>query len=344
MKNYFCQGAISLVIFNKTILSMQFLYVLTTNGRDDFINMNYLSAALLRYNHPEAKIFVACDNQSAELLKQSKHSLLKLVNGIIECSTPDGNPVWRNRYVKCRMRQLLKGDFLYLDGDTLPIKPLHELFETNSDFAAASNHSTSFDKNFANRERKIFVDNGWKLPNAYYVNGGVLFWRDSKKSHELSELYINKWTEASINNLHFDQPSLNSALIDWDQQFTILSNKYNAQYMGNCSAAIDASIWHPYMSMKSDSPPDYFKKSIKMLKKSKELKKKYLQRIVNSRIPFVTGNKKNEKKLIVIIENKGKLDLEDYYKFYGNFFDRMWYKLFKKINYKSNTMLLRMCS
>ena len=284
---------------------MTFLYILTSDGKDEYIDMTYLSSSFLRFNHPLSTILVLCDTFSYGPVINSGHPLLELIDNLNYCDTPDGSAGWRNRYMKCRMRELIKGDFLYLDADTIPVKPLDRIFTIRESFAAANNHSTDIRSNFYGYEKDIFDEMKWSYPVKHFVNGGVLFWRDVEEAYNLSRLYISCWTASSSKKgFHFDQPALNAALVQWSGPFHVLDNKFNAQLKGNLVAAIDAYVWHFY----SAAPPvykDYLTAGLLRIRNGKKINRRFIKRVQKARIPFEARSKREEKEFISHIYSEG---------------------------------------
>src|SRR5512144_701405 len=123
----------------------RFCYVLTTRGRDDFADMTYASVAFLRYAHPEAEIICLCDAASHRALRAARHPLLEAVDRAEPVETPEGPPGYRNRFVKTRMRQILEGDFIYFDADTVAVDRVDEMLTCPAPVAAIPNFNGTGD-------------------------------------------------------------------------------------------------------------------------------------------------------------------------------------------------------
>ena len=157
----------------------RFCYVLTTAGRDLFADMTYASVAFLRYAHPEAEIICLCDAASHRALEAARHPLLESGRSRPAVETPDGPPGYRNRFVKTRMRQVLEGDFVYFDSDTLVVDRIDEMLACPAPVAGIANHSgTKTPRGLTALSRAVFETMGWQLPRRSYINGGVLLLRD----------------------------------------------------------------------------------------------------------------------------------------------------------------------
>jgi hypothetical protein len=233
-------------------------YCLTTEGRDSHAAATYISVRSVRRLHRQARIVLLLDVVSASALERNRHPLLAHVDEVMTVRAPAGPPAIRNRYMKTQQRQLLTGDFLYLDADTIVIRRLDELFAVSAPFAAAANHNravVSMSDSMLAGDLAIFSANGWNVPNQTYVNGGVLLFRDVPSTHAFAELWHRKWSDSSSKGPHFDQPALNSALCDSGLAYALLPDRFNAQVQIRPTVASGAHIWHIYTSMPGTLAP-----------------------------------------------------------------------------------------
>ena len=235
----------------------RFCYVLTTTGRDTFADMTYASAMFLRQVHPEAEVICLCDAPSHRALEASQHSLLEVVDRTQSVETLDGSPGYRNRFVKTQMRQVVEGDFVYLDADTLVVRHVDEMLACTAPMGAIANHSSAGDPaEIPSDERSIIEMMGWPLPRQSYINGGVLLLRDCETTRRFGGLWHNKWLELTRHGQYRDQPSLNSALTDSGIDFDLLDSRFNGQINERPNlAATPVAIWHFYYSQ--SGCPDY---------------------------------------------------------------------------------------
>jgi hypothetical protein len=215
-----------------------------------------ISALSLRRQHPQGRILLAADEESVGNLERHQHPLLKKVDDVLAVPVPSGCPSLRNRHVKTRLPKLVRGDFLYLDGDTVILQPLGEIFQARAPFAAVPNHNNdgTIERAFE-YELQTFITEGWKVRQSPYVNGGVLFFRDCSEASDLSDLWHRKWLVASRRGKHFDQPALNSALYDSGIVCELLPHRFNAQVQVRPRTALRANLWHIYASLPGDLAP-----------------------------------------------------------------------------------------
>jgi lipopolysaccharide biosynthesis glycosyltransferase len=322
---------------------MYFVYVLTSDGKDKFLDMTYLSASMIRYIHPDARITILCDETSYQPVINSRHALLKTVDDFLSCPTPDFPASYRNRYVKCRMRQLVKGDFLYLDSDTLARKSLESLFEIKESFAAANNHNRELPENFGWNDKDVYDKIGWTYPEKHYLNGGLQFWRDADAAYRLAELYIEKWTILQQAGFHFDQPALNAAIVEWKGEYRVLDNKFNAQIRADLRSGIDASLWHYYQT-NTTSPvyKEYFTIGLNKINATGKINRRFKSKVVHSRLPYEINSKKTEARLINTILLKGNsIKEKDIINCGKSGIREMANKLFQRIIAKIKRLLLK---
>jgi hypothetical protein len=235
---------------NRELNQHRFCYVLTTTGRDDFADMTYASLAFLRHSYPAAEILCLCDAVSHQVLVQSRHPLLEIVDRAQSVATPDGPPGFRNRFVKTRMRQVVEGDFVYFDSDTLVVDRLDEMLSCEAPLAGIANHNGTGDPSkIPGDERAVYDTMGWPLPRRPYINGGVLLLRDCESTRRFACLWHEKWLACSLRGNYRDQPSLNSALADSGINYQLLDNRFNGQVVGRPSICREpVAVWHLYSS------------------------------------------------------------------------------------------------
>jgi len=237
------------------MIQPRFCYVLTTTGRDLFADMTYASVAFLRYAYPEAEIICLCDAASHRALETARHPLLEVVDRALPVETPEAGPGHRNRFVKTQMHQILEGDFVYFDSDTVVVDRIDEMLSCPAPMAAIANLSgTGNPSEVLEVERATFEVMGWSLPRRPYINGGVLLLRDSEPTRRFASLWHEKWLAWSRKGRHTDQPALNSALADSGIDYEVLGNRFNAQVNHRPSVGLEpVAVWH-FMTSQKECP------------------------------------------------------------------------------------------
>lgn len=226
------------------------VYSVTSSGHDLFSVMSRVSIASLRLSNPDIEVTLACDTVSAQELKSSHDPLLSEVDELLTCDTPPGDPVYRNRHVKTRLREIVEGPFLLLDSDTLVRGDVSCVLSVDSDIAGAPNHSSDeYDKQIWDRDLETLNSMGWRVGGQAYINGGVLFFNETPGAHRFARLWHQKWLDSFAKCAwHRDQAALNSALFDANPRLEILPHDFNAQFKMAPQGAEHAIIWHFYSS------------------------------------------------------------------------------------------------
>jgi lipopolysaccharide biosynthesis glycosyltransferase len=215
--------------------------------------MTRVAVASLRLSNSKHRVIIACDRQSDLSMRKACDPLIDEVDEWMVVETPLGEAMFRNRYVKTRLRSLLEGPFLFLDSDVLVRRDLCEIFMLDCDIAGARNHSRAdFSEQLWDQDLRILDAMGWEVKDDIYLNGGVLFYNDTESAREFATEWHRRWIESvNVENCFRDQPALNSALHVTRPRLKVLSDRFNAQIKTEPKAALDAVIWHYYSSVKN---------------------------------------------------------------------------------------------
>jgi hypothetical protein len=223
-------------------------YVLTSDGRDVFADMALVSMLSVRISNPCLRIVAVCDEPSAQAIKAAKHRVLEICDELISVPTPDGEPTFRNRWIKTQLCNFISGNVLHLDADTLVRGSLADLPQLVSEFGAVPNHNgPTLAEQVWDEDRRVFEQMGWPVNYRVFVNGGVWFFKSCPRVHEFFAKWYELWSAGvAANGRLRDQPSLNSSILLSRVDLKILSPRYNAQLAKSWSRASDAVVWHFY--------------------------------------------------------------------------------------------------
>jgi hypothetical protein len=226
------------------------VFAITSNGFDVYTAMTRVAIASIRLTNPGFTITVACDSASNIALTKIDHPLLKEVDHWKVVDTPQGEDLFRNRFVKTSLRSVISGPFLFLDSDILVRGDLSPIFEIDADIAGARNHSCEILKEQSgDKDQEILVAMNWQVSDKVYINGGVIFYNDTPKAYQFGKTWHNNWLQDySIHKRYKDQPALNASLFECQLNMNILDDKYNAQIERSVKVAWDAKLWHYYFS------------------------------------------------------------------------------------------------
>lgn len=235
-------------------MKTKIVYVLVSEETDFFYEMVLLSLYSLRIYHPKDNVELVMDMDTYDRLVDKKASILNDVMPIVVPIPPDYSVMQRSRYLKTCLRQIIKGDYLFLDCDTLICRKLDDIDTIDTDLAMVSNlHGKCYEPTHNN---DMWGDNAednhlGEAPH-YYFNSGVMFARDSDVSHRLFETWHSLWKQSVGKGVPQDQPALWRSIVQGGFTIKELPAAWNCQlfHFENACDRRSAFIFH-YFSNKN---------------------------------------------------------------------------------------------
>lgn len=229
---------------------MKYVYVLSSSEDDYYTEQALISIYSLRRYNPDAYVILFVDQVTIRTLENERSRIKEFVDEIITVSTPSElNFLQRSRYIKTSLRQLLTGDFLYLDTDTIILGNLKKLEGMKCEMGAVPlQDSDEWGLNNIHPQLRSY-NNYRSLPEnenhsiRKYYNGGVFLCRDTIKVHKFFETWHKGWLESSQNfHYHKDQPDLWIANAKINNLISEINGLYNFQI--NCFNKIPYNIFN----------------------------------------------------------------------------------------------------
>ncbi len=233
--------------------STKIIYVLTSNEADYYLEQLVISVRSLRLYHPDVYVGVLVDKQTNETLKDNRLKLLHQVTEIIEVETPQNySQMQRSRFIKTSVRNIVDGDFLFIDTDTVICGDLSDI-ENYREYICAvpdlhvpvSKHTYTYD---ISARAKIV---GWDITKSgcVYFNSGIIYVKDSQTAKQFYALWNKLWTESMKHGCSSDQPAFCKANELSGGIITELSGVYNCQIVENgLRYLVNAKIIHYFAS------------------------------------------------------------------------------------------------
>ncbi len=203
----------------------------------------------VRYSNPGLPVWVVTDAQSYALLRENHPSLLPSPDGWKVVEGVEGGARKRSRYLKTRLRHLVDGKCVFLDGDVLVRGSLRPLFGLQADLAAAVNHSTPDPtQQVWSTDRLMLRQLDWETSPQGYFNTGVLFLNDTEAAYRFWDQWHHHWKRSvAVTDRVVDQPAFNHTLsVIGGVCFEELPIPYNAQLFANLTVAWAPVVWHFY--------------------------------------------------------------------------------------------------
>lgn len=194
--------------------SMKFLYALVSDEKDIYYEQTLCSMLSLRHYNPEAFISLLVDDGTDGNLSGFRGKIRELVQEykVVEFESGVSNMV-RSRLLKTGMRNLVDGDFLFLDGDTAIVDRLDGFPESLGDVAAVSDlHSGEGDRYRVRhkRFRTSLEKLGFSLDlKNLYFNSGAIYAKDSPAARAFFEKWHELYRYCAEHSVFTDQFSFN---------------------------------------------------------------------------------------------------------------------------------------
>ena len=277
----------------------QIVYVLVANEKNLYLEEMWVSIFSLRRHHPEATVKVLMDIETKEYLSRFPQ-LTSMIDETVVVQTPAGyNAKQRSRQIKTTIRNVLKGDYIFIDTDTVICKPLDGIVEDIAEMkdfkgiaAVREGHVTMKDTLFppTGTVKRIFDIDISQSP--LMTNSGVMFVADIPFTHEFYKRWNENWKRSCFEKGNSqDQPSLYATDCQYGYVIRELSGIYNAQVAMSLKYYADAVIlhwWHMDFIEDQSYSPYFSLKIYQDLKKEGEITPQIEELIINAKQSFVS--------------------------------------------------------
>ena len=240
-------------------MNTQIVYVSTSGPDDLYFEETALSAYSLKSHQPDAYVVLVVDQDTRKAITGNREKLLCYFDNVQVVQCPDEyNQHQRSRYLKTTLRERIKGDFLYIDGDTIICQPLAAIDQCHASVAAAIDKHLSLavhprrestDQNLAK-----YFNYKRTQKDVNFFNSGLLFVRDDETAHRLYAEWHRLWKEGLGKGLKIDQPALLIANHNCGYPIQELDGTWNCQVMDNgLRYLVNAKILHYFASNGKDT-------------------------------------------------------------------------------------------
>ena len=193
---------------------VKFLYILVSGEKDIYYEQTLVSVLSLRHYNPDAFVTLLVDDKTDKNLSGFRSEIKGLLNEYKVIPFDDKiSGLARSRLLKTNMRNLVEGDFLYIDGDTAFVDRFEPVVDDDCDVGAIADlHARENDKYHVkhkknNRNKQIL---GFSLSLAdLFFNGGIIFARDTAKAKEFFDKWHELYQYCNTKGIFTDQISFN---------------------------------------------------------------------------------------------------------------------------------------
>lgn len=229
-------------------MKTKIVYALVSSPSDFYLEQALISVHSLRIYNPNAIVELVVDAITDMNLVEKRAKIRDYVNDVHVVETPEGyNPVQRSRYLKTNLRKYVKGDFLFIDCDTVICDTLAEIDSVDADIAMVADLNEALlltDSNTIEKYKRARFGDATGLP---YFNSGVIYAKDSLSVHQFYDQWYQNWRKSDSRGVKYDQPALCATNVACGKVIKELEGTWNCQFkMKGYSYLKNAKIMHYY--------------------------------------------------------------------------------------------------
>ena len=123
--------------FTKLFFNVHLVYIVVSNSSDCYLEQAYVSMSSARYHTPDVHITLVMDTYTADNLNGFRKTEAQYADEIIVVDLNKDIPAKkRSRLLKTSLRNIVDGDFLYIDCDTVIVDDLSSIDFIDFSFGA----------------------------------------------------------------------------------------------------------------------------------------------------------------------------------------------------------------
>ncbi|MDR2406565.1 MAG: hypothetical protein LBE13_00405 [Bacteroidales bacterium] len=239
---------------------MKYLYVLTSDTTDYYLEQALMSIASLREHTQNGFVSLLVDDITEKTLIESRRTILGMIDELKIVTLPDEiNKMQRSRWLKTTMRDYIDGDFLYIDCDTIISGDLSAIDDLKIEIGAVPDAHTKFNNSYGSRPYVLSVIKRigftFSPEPTYHFNGGLIFSRNTPLCRGFFKEWHKLWQISRSKGISTDMPSLSQANINCNQCIQVIDGIWNCQIMsGGLQYLANAKIIHYFSSNKQENP------------------------------------------------------------------------------------------
>lgn len=194
------------------------VYVLVSDSKDYYYEQVLISMFSLKKRNPDAYIVVIVDNLTNDSFCGTREQIKTLASQIIVIDLPlDYTKKIRSRYLKTSTRNIIDGDYLFIDTDTIICDSLDIIDNVSCEIGCVLDmHGLSY-SGYAQQWDKDRIDemNWGECIRAPRYNSGVMLVKDTNKTREFFRLWHKNWIECKEKGIYIDQLALRKTYCEY---------------------------------------------------------------------------------------------------------------------------------
>jgi len=277
-------------------MKTKIVYIVVSDKSDNYLEQALLSVFSLRKHNPEATVELVIDKDTATTLTGKRGEIKTYVNQVTTVDVPESfTKGQKSRWLKTNLRNLIKGDFLYLDNDTIITDSLGAIDQFDGIIGAVKDQHTPIGLNEDKDIIRLWAQqDGWTYADdLVYFNGGVMFVRDSEFTHAFFQEWNKRWQNSIIKYPRLiDQSSLAGTNEFFQYPIKELGGEWNCQPTNGLSYIHKAKIMHYWTYNRTNYTWMFYDKSIiHRIKELGYISKDISELVEKAKEAFVIPNK-----------------------------------------------------
>lgn len=245
-------------------MGLKIVYDVISGEKDNYFEQAWASMFSLRHFNPDAHIVLLTDDSTVQTIEKTYRKKAKqLIDDIVVVPfEKQYSNKEKSRWIKTSMRQLVNGDFLFIDADTIVAGALDKSYFDGFpnfigavlDYNCSSRivcHSGIFKIMYVNRLKSIYGIDYNEGTDVY--NSGVLFVRDVPEAYALFDAWHKNWLIANDKGVCLDQLPLVKTCQDMGNPIRSMSGIYNCQVKFSIQYLHEAIILHTFSHQQDSS-------------------------------------------------------------------------------------------
>ncbi len=245
-------------------MGLKIVYDVISTVSDNYFEQAWASMYSLRHFNPDVHVVLLTDDSTAQTIEKTYRNKAKqLIDDIVVVSfDKQYSNKEKSRWIKTSMRKLIKGDFLFIDADTIVAGVLEESYFNNfqnfigavPDYNCSSRlvcNSAIFKIMYVDRLKSIYGVDYNERTDVY--NSGVLFVRDVPEAYDLFDAWHKNWLIANNKGVCLDQLPLVKTCQDMGNPIRSMSGIYNCQIKFSIQYLHQAIILHTFSHQQDSS-------------------------------------------------------------------------------------------
>ena len=230
-------------------MKTKLIYVLTSAPDNNYCEQALMSVFTARHHNPDAYILLIVDDLTDKLFVGVRTEILNYISEkLVIPLNSNMSLMERSRWLKTSVRNLVQGDLLFIDCDTLITRSLENIDNCTYELGAVlESHLPikEFNKLLYEQLEKNSKLLDWDAKKEnYYFSSGVIFAKDSEKNKLFFEKWNSYWFEGTKKGVKIDQPSFAKANIELNRPIQKLDDIWNCVMYTHPTFDRDAKILH----------------------------------------------------------------------------------------------------